>query len=517
MGVKSVVGSRRNILTVIIFLVAFVLCGVAWMRFFAAVIANPSPVRYVEFMTAEGVRSPFRQDCAGPAFIENDAVWRFCSYDSTSAFVTRVEAAAPGWGLVRFDLAAGKAEMLWPLPEAPDAQILALGQSPTGDLAVAWGSPGLDAIYLVLREGGTLPLGVPADTLRDLTGLAWTGETLEIVSGDESGVTVYVNEAGRWGTTRAVTPPPDCTDEANTCTLQLAHRTPDGWRMVYSIAPRAIGAVDEAEVAIVAALEDGTPEPVDTLELGDLSPDQYTLDADGSLTAVGALFDQAPGNVVNWSIRAAPFMLHGGTWERVVAPQVDARFYFSDYAISEAGGLQWIPGTHHPQRSWQVDQWVTLRSSGEDIFLAEIDGESGPTLTQTQNVAWRSNADITLLPATSGGYWVLGPNGAYMKASTDLERADALTVAERVERIVANFNELDDVSNSFYREKRALKLAALPLVLLSLPAGYLVVFAVRQARQNRQAWVWLLLEISAVYVIVATAFFVWFWEIMDHF
>lgn len=517
MTVKTVFGSRRNILTVIIFLVAFVLCGVAWMRFFSAVVANPSPVRYVDFVTAEGTRAPFRQDCTGPSFIENDAVWRFCSYDSSSTLLARTEATAANWGLVRFDLAAGEAQMLWPLPESPAAQILALGQSPAGDLAVAWGSPDLSAVYLVLREGGTLPLGVPEDAPPDLTGLAWTGETLEIVAGDADGATVYVNESGMWRSTRAITLPPDCADAENVCTLQLAHRTPEGWRMVYSIAPRAIANLDTVEVAIVAALEDGTPEPVDVLDLDDLNPDQYTLDAGGNLAAIGSLFDQAPGNVVNWSIRAAPFMLHGGTWERVVAPQIDASFYFSDYAIGDEGGLQWIPGTRYPQRSWQVDQWVTLRSSGEDIFLAEIDGDTGPTLTQTENVAWQGPTEATLLPATDGGYWVLGPNGAYMKATASFERADALSVAERVERMVANFNELDEVNTGFYREKRALKMAALPLVLLSLPLGYLVVFMVRQARQNRQAWIWLLMEISAAYVIVATAFFLWFWEIMDHF
>lgn len=133
MTLKTLFGSRKYTVTLIVFLIAFVICGVAWMRFFAAVAANPSPVRYVDYVTAEGTRAPFRQDCAGPSFIEDDAVWRFCAYDDTQ----ETPDSAAQWGMVRFDLAAGEGDMLWPLDQSLDAQVLALAKSPAGDIAVA--------------------------------------------------------------------------------------------------------------------------------------------------------------------------------------------------------------------------------------------------------------------------------------------------------------------------------------------------------------------------------------------
>ncbi len=511
MALKSFLGSRQNAITVMVFLVAFVICGIAWMRFFSVVAANPSPVRYVDYVTPEGVIAPFRQDCAGPSVIENDAVWRFCEYAPEAA-----AGAGELWGLARFDLVAGTAQMLWPLPEAADAQLLALGKSPQGDLAVAWGAPDLHAVYLILLEGGVVPLGVPEDAPGTIVGMAWIGDVLEIVAGDAESVTVYVNESGVWQGTRAIERPPACADAETVCTLQIAHRVDAGWRSVYAIAPRAIQDQADADVSIVAALEDGTPEPVDTIRLAELDPSQYTLDERGDLVTFGALFDRSPGNVVNWSLRAAPFVLHGGTWERVAAPQIDARFYFSDYALDD-GGLRWIPGTHAPQRSWQVDQWVTLRSSGDDIFLAELNGARGDPLARNAVFSWQRGADIDVLPASDGGYWVLGPHGAYVKATADYARADGLNVVERVVRTFENFGRLDDVSVEFYREWRVLKMAAFPLVLLSLPAGYVLVFAVRQSRQRGRDWLRLLVQISAVYVLIATVFIWWFWELMNYF
>jgi len=54
-------------------------------------------------------------------------------------------------------------------------------------------------------------------------------------------------------------------------------------------------------------------------------------------------------------------------------------------------------------------------------------------------------------------------------------------------------------------------------VLLALPLGYLAVFFVRQTRRNTRAWIVLLLQVSVVYLVLATIFFWWFWEIMNDF
>jgi len=503
--------TRRRALTVLIIVAAFVICGIAWLRFFTVIAASPSPVRFVEFVTPNGERAPFRQECAGPSFVEADSVWRFCAYEEASA------GAEVPWGLVRFNLDEGRAEMLWPLPESATSQVLALAEAPNGDLVVAWGAPDLSAVYLIRQAGGVVPLGLPADAPTQLFGLAWAGEVLEMAAlGPDDAVHIFTNESGIWTGTRTVPLPPSCADEEKLCALQLAHRTPERWRFALAQAPAQVNDLAAARVQVLLFDEAGAVEPVDEIALSDLDPAQYTLE-DGRLVALGALFDRSPGNVVNWSLRAAPFVLHGGTWERVVAPQIDASFYYSDYQI-ENGGLRWIPGLRFPLRGWQVDEWVTLRSSTEGIFLADLSGNyKGPMLARDAVLAEQSGSMTSVLPASDGGYWVLGPYGAYVKADRSLSRADELTPPERVIRLVENFGRLEEVSPAFYQTQRALKIAALPLVLLSLPTGYLGVFFLRQSRKDRQTWVIALVEVSAVYLILATLFIWWFWELMNHF
>lgn len=503
--------TRRRALTTLIIVAAFVICGVAWLRFFTVVAASPSPVHFVDFITANGERAPFRQECAGPSFVEADSVWRFCAYDEAAA------GAEEPWGLVRFNLDEGRAEMLWPLPEPSTSQVLALAEAPSGDLVVAWGAPDLSAVYLIRQAGGVVPLGLPPDAPTQLLGLAWAGDVLEMAApGGDGAVHIFSNESGIWSGTRTVALPAPCADEETLCALQMAHRTPERWRFVLAQAPRAVSDPASARVQVLLFDEAGTVEPVDEIALSDLDPAHYTLE-DDRLVALGALFDRSPGNVVNWSLRAAPFVLHGGTWERIVAPQIDASFYYSDYEIEE-GGLRWIPGLRFPLRGWQVDEWVTLRSSTEGVFLADLDGQSkGSLLTRSTVLAEQGGSATSVLPASDGGYWVLGPYGAYVKADRSLARADDLTLPQRVVRFFENFGRLEAVSPAFYQTQRALKIAALPLVLLSLPAGYLGVFFLRQARKDRQTWIIALVEVSAVYLILATLFIWWFWELMSHF
>ncbi|HEX3052461.1 MAG TPA: hypothetical protein VHP83_17500 [Aggregatilineaceae bacterium] len=139
----------------IILALAFVLCGVAWMRFFYVAATHLSPVRYVSFEDASGPRASFRQLCYGPAIVDADQVWRFCDYGDPDVR-----------GLARFDLDSGQADLKWPIPQSADAQLLALAQAPTGELVTAWGSPDLAAVYR-LDPSGSVSL------LDGLPGGAW--------------------------------------------------------------------------------------------------------------------------------------------------------------------------------------------------------------------------------------------------------------------------------------------------------------------------------------------------------
>lgn len=508
--------NRTYTISALIFIAAFIICGIAWARFFYVAASNPSPARYVQFVSAAGPLEPFRQTCAGPAFFEGDNVWRFCQYEDKTVSSWAV-AAPERWGLVRFDLEDGRADLLWPLPEEPTAQVLAVAQANDGTLAMAWGAPDLSSVYWIRPEGSAQPLGVPPDALATVSGLAWVGDSIEIVTHDREQVRIAPYSAGiGWGVSRAAARPDACTSEGILCAYQFAHLSADGWLFLYAIAPTDATDPEAAVVEFVLADETGATTPVDSVPLADLGPGQIVRDDAGRLVGLHNLFDQSPGNVINWSLDAAPFMLHGGTWKRVAVPAQDASFYFSEYQLSP-DGLRWIPGLRHPQRGWQIDRWLTLKSSGEGVALTTFEGRSGPALTHDASFLHQGGAQTVLLPASDGGYWMLGPNGAYLKASESLSRADRLSLIERIERFFDNFGELRTYNDVFYREQEMLKMAAFPLVLLSLPTAYLLVFFVAQIRRDTRAWVILLAQVSGLYLILATIFIWWFWEGMQLF
>jgi hypothetical protein len=530
---KPLLKNRTTALTAGLFTIAFVICGIAWMRFFTAAASNPSPVRYMDFVTENGVQHPFRQECVGPAFIETDAVWRYCQYETRAATaITAVSEAgeAGQWGLVRFDLKAGQGLMQWPMPEPPDAQILALAPAPTGDLTVAWGSPDLTGIYVIQREGAVESLGVPPD-VSVIAGLMWIaaddatarGPILELVAqGESDRFVIFAHDvsggAGEWRVAREFTLPP-CRAEM-LCDFQIARYGERGWQFISAEVPVMVDDPAETQIDFVQRDVAGRSQVVGAIKLAELDPDQYTLDESGDLIRLSPLFDQSPANLINWSMDAAPLVFANDFVRRLEVPHPDASFYFSNYEI-EGDHLRWIPGLRYPDFGWHMGEWMTLQAGEEGVVLAHYGGESGgetgePLTTDTTLI--KQESQTCVLPASEGGYWILGPYGAYVKADPSMDRADSLNVFERIGRAFDNFGSLGPVQNdSFYREQRALKMAAFPLMLLSLPAGYLLVVFVRQTRPNTRAWLTVLLQVSLVYVVLATIFFWWFWEMTGNF
>jgi hypothetical protein len=348
-----------------------------------------------------------------------------------------------------------------------------------------------------------------------VSGLAWAGDTLELAGDDQQdGVTIYTLASDRWDAGHALPRPASCTSET-LCALQVAEYSAAGWRFVYAKAPIDIGDLQAGQIDLVAQTEARAVETLPPVPLVDLAPSQYSLDDGGRLTRLGVLFDRSPGNAVNWQVDAAPFVLADSGWTHIMPPQADAHFYFSNYRI-ENGRLHWIPGLRSPQNVWRVNDWVTLRRTRDGLRLAWLDGTTGPVLT-TSSALLNGDAQTIVLPASNGGYWVLGPHGTYLKTDQSLQRSDHLNILQRISRAFENFGKLNAVSDEFYHQQRAIKLAALPVVLLSLPLGYLMVFFVGQTRKNTRAWTRLLLQVSAIYLLLATIFFWWFWQVMSDF
>jgi hypothetical protein len=345
--------------------------------------------------------------------------------------------------------------------------------------------------------------------------LAWDGQVLELVAQDGMALTVFRNQSEVWSGPQRI-PPPEACGAATICAPQVAHRDAAGWRFLYAAAPVEIGDLQTATIQVLLGDESGAASVLGTIPFPDLDPSQVTLDDGGRLAGLGALFDRSPGGSINWSLDAAPYVLQGDTWQRVTVPLSEASFYFSNYQI-QPDGLRWIPGLRYPQRGWQMNQWVMLTASDSGMALTSLTGTPGPALTQNASFLISGGALTVVLPCSTGGYWVLGPHGAYLKASVSLERADGLSFLERVGRAFENFGRLGSVNQDFYRGWRALKLAAFPLVLLSLPFGYLLVYFVRRSRKNTRAWITLLMQVSALYLILAAVFIWWFWQMTGDF
>jgi len=126
--------------------------------------------------------------------------------------------------------------------------VLAVAQAGNGQLAMAWGAPDLSAIYQIEPAGGAEALGLPPGALAAVSGLAWIGETLEIVTHDREQVLIapYAEGIG-WGTPREAAPPGACASESTLCAYQFAHRSAEGWRFLYALAQ-----VEPADLAAAA-------------------------------------------------------------------------------------------------------------------------------------------------------------------------------------------------------------------------------------------------------------------------
>ncbi|MBN1200547.1 MAG: hypothetical protein JXJ20_01705 [Anaerolineae bacterium] len=504
--------NRTYTLTGIFFSIAFVICGIAWMRFLWGAAANPSPVRYAEFVSTLGPRDPFLQSCSGPSFLDEDnTIWRYCEYSEQLLFNTHKQ-----WGLVRFDLEQGQAIMRWPLLENESSQLLALARAESGNLAVAYGASSMSAFYHILADGGVELISIPPLETIQIAGLAWVGDALELVVSDQDQAKITVFENNAWSEPRVV-PPPDACNADSQCLLQLTRREPDGWRFLYARAPRVVTEPAAAAVDLLLVAEDGQTETIGSIPLSRLPVTQYSMDAQQRLKWVGYLFDRSPGGVINQSSKVPPLVLRGNEWDTVAPPVENATFCFSDYRITTSG-LAWIPATCYPDRAWLLDaEWLTLKPSDDGLALAKLGEKPGPILTANTTFGQQGGMQTSVLPADDGDYWVLGPYGAYLRTDEDLRREDGLNIIERFRRAFDNFGKLKVYNSDFYRGQTLFKMAALPLLLLSLPAGYLLVFYVRQSQRRPRSWVTVLLQVSVFYLVLVTIFMLWFWELMGNF
>jgi len=491
------------------------LAAAGWLLWNA--LTEPSPPREVAFVTRAGEQPPL--SCQGSIFSSGRHLWQICR--------------SPGGKrahLVRFDLKRGVGEMLWPL-ERPDATISALARSKTGALALATesgalasGGPMEQELHIAQPAGG-LQRMKDAPRVSRIAGMAWVQDQLELVApgggspirqapspGSQPssqpinrGPVIHVHAKGAWTTRQA----PNVNDAAagHVTQLDLAYRSGGHWNLLFARIPERSPAGRPVTVELLHGTESQPPMTVDAARL----TGRFIHDPGGKVKILGSVVDRAPGGAVNPAavLPSLPLQRRKQRWRALVAPQKhrQGRFWLFDYTV-EPQGLRSIPRTTSSPRSFHV-QGVWLELVGGDVAqLHKIGSTLGPGLTSS---FWLDPGP-RVLPAADGGYWVLGASSRrYIKVTTGLERADPLSIWERIQRIVHEPDPRGALPSALVAARRAV----VPVVLLLWPLLVLLLLLVGRSRRRGRAGRFFIA--SLLYLLCCGALGWWFWQLVRWF
>jgi len=422
-------------------------------------------------------------------------------------------------GVIRFDLANRRADMLWPFPDQTHHMLHGFAKHPDGEVAVV---SRMDMkVYRLGAAGGVtdLEFPVPHKAGDSIVGLAWVGDDLEVVSNGRSQPLLNRHEAdGGW-----ISEPlsqPECR-ESHECTLQAAARESDGWRLWFVHQPSKIAIGDRPEAEIVEVAPGHPPRRMAKFTL-DSNRDYYRA-SDGSGRASRRQFlDRSTGNVVFLAYRDEldePWELDGDQWRRRTLPEgwiphAGDHHHREDYVVR--------PNRLEPLPSWGDnrflrrvgDRWIETSPRNRDFTLRLVNGQPGPILTSDR---WISSRTL-IAPANGGGYWLLGAYGTFVKADADLARADAPGFFERTLLLYNNFHHLAWY-NDFWLDVVWLKMCILPLLLLFPIIVLAVVVVIRLVRRQRPTGplVTTLFPYAIAYVLAWGGLGWWFWKLTGYF
>jgi hypothetical protein len=454
-------------------------------------LTKPSPPREVAFVTKAGdaVESP---SCRGSVFSSGRHLWQICRPPG--------KRARPH--LVRFDLTRGVGEMRWPLGEQ-DATISALARSTKHVLALATES-GLQ----IADPGGGLKRQQDAPKVSMVAGMAWVQQRLELVAPGtvSAGPVIHVRSAkGAWSVRQ--TPGLPDAPEGHTTRLDLAYRSGGQWNFLFARTPERSPAGRPVNVELLHGTESRPPMTVDAVRL----TGRFIHNPGGQVKILGSVVDRAPGGAVNPAavLPSLPLQRTKQRWREVVAPlkRKQGRFWLFDYAV-EPQGLRSIPRTTSAPRSFHV-RGVWLELVGEqDVQLNKIGGDSGPPLVSR---FWL-DPDPRVLPAAAGGYWVLGASSRrYVGVTAGLERADPLSLWERIQRIVRDPDPRGVLPAALVVARKVV----VPAVLLLFPLLLLLLLLVGRPRGGTRAA--RLLIASLLYLLCSGGLGWWFWQLVRWF
>lgn len=491
--------------------VAFLLFG--FVRLAWVAVSNTPPARFTTYMTNDcPYEPPSWPTCSGdPRFVDGDHVWAFC--------ISSLDLYPWKTGMVRFDLANRRADMLWPFPDHEAHELHGFTKHPSGDIAVAIRS---GDVYRLGADGGVTNLELPGPRTvgGSIVAIAWVGDGLEVVTGGRARPSVHRLPAGG-GWSSAPLEQLECS-EGQLCMLQAAARESTGWRLWYVHWPSRIAAGELSEAEIV---EVAPSRRVRRVARFALDPERdYYQDTDGSLRSrLRQFLDRSMGNVVFLDHRDEldePWELDADGWSPRTLPDSwppEPGWYRhrEDYIV-HSERLEPVPAWGDVHRSLHRvrDRWIQSSSRNRELTLRTADGQPGPVLV---NDPWISSR-MLIAPASEGGYWLLGPYGTHLRVDTDLARADVPGFFDRFFLLYNNFHHLAWY-NDFWLNASWLKMCVLPLLLLFpfIVSVLLAVLCFTRRKSLNEELVKTLFPYAIAYVLAWCCFGWWFWKLTGYF
>lgn len=457
---------------------AMLVCVGAWARVLHTHFTAPSPARYTEFCTADGpIHPPAWPHCNSMRIVIDAQIWQHC--DATEG--------APA-GFVRFDLASGRADLLWPTKDVPSSLLLGGVQAPDGGLIVAAPtSPPQTVLWHLHPGGGIEPIGeVPSNLLA----LRIEGGQLEAVTAARPDQPMHHRRSlpdGPW----SATPLPELPrlqradgDPYRFAAVDAASHGTDGWTL-WGVRQGADGTTAElwrcppgGTWALESLVEHGFGDHQRNTRLdrsidGVTSP--YLFGEDLQILGRGEANRWAPIELTPPGVARSPL---GGNRSdlRLTAHGSERLGHWRG-----AGGVFTQVGP----------RWMGLRERPDGVYA--IDGATPDRLGKPLSREGWLASDGIFVPRP-GGYAVLGTFGSYVVVDENLSRTDHPGLFGRIAAHFAHFRRFAWY-NDTWRDYAPLKMATLPILLVGLPIFLLPGLVRRRRPSPRAAALWSLLAI----------------------
>ncbi len=376
---------------------ALLVAACFWGRLLVSA-ASLDPAREVRFFDANGpVPEP---SCHGPAVVDGPYLWQVC-----------------GQSLARFELAKGRADLLWPAERI--FYVSAFTKDSSGAPLVVLDPTAPTALYRVRAEGGlqalkTFELPVVA--------VVAAADRIEVVSGFDR-KTLHTLANGAWA--ERAFPVLEATDGQWIHGAGAEKR--DGvWRVVHLRGPRKGSLPVDAEVMVSRDFA-----PFEKVSTVTLDAGHATVVESGEIYPHFKLFHLPGSNELNALSLATTA---GAPYEWVGDKAVPLAPPFTGYieaydAVHTSAGNATVVQIRGPLKATRIrGEWFTA-GGGRRLQLTRT--RDGRTTTPVDSF-W-VNVGYKLLPAESSGYWLVGGLGsAYARVGPELERLDRPSFLERM-------------------------------------------------------------------------------------